>query len=98
MDSVSETMTLSPSSETANTFPGAFGNWDTGFVLPVAAGLKMMSPAELPRKMDFPVGAKSIELGELGSVELFPAALVFMAIGKISGWQPLIVPHWVVVT
>jgi hypothetical protein len=48
--------------------------------------------------MDFPVGAKSIELGELGSVVLFPAALVFMAIGKISGWQPLVVPHWVVVT
>src|ERR1700675_3453662 len=49
-DFVSETITLSPSSETASTLPGTLFNCVTVFEPAAAAASKIIMPAELPRK------------------------------------------------
>jgi hypothetical protein len=47
--------------------------------------LKIIRPAELPRKALVLLGEKTKEFGELGSVTLFPAALVLTAMGNSNG-------------
>src|SRR6185437_64126 len=76
---LSETMTFTPSGETANTLPVTDDTLAVTGV--VATGSNSISPPELPRKALVPALLKTIEFAAKGNVIDVPAVLAATSIG-----------------